>query len=126
MRGNSRPRRLRQTQTDAEAALWWRLRGRRLAGCKFRRQFPIGRYIVDFVCLEAQLVVELDGGQHAEQSAYDDCRTRFLASLGFEVRRYWNDDVLLRTHTVVADILSALGAPHPDPLPASGERERHS
>ncbi len=68
---------LRQTMTDAERELWYRLRNRHLAGYKFRRQHEIGHYIVDFVCMDVMLVVELDGGQHAEQQEYDE-RTRYL------------------------------------------------
>ena len=123
MRGTHRARKLRKTQTDAEAKLWFRLRNRRLAGFKFRRQYPVGRYIVDFVCLEAQVVVELDGGQHVDATAYDRRRTAFLESLGLQVLRYWDDDVLLRVDRVLESLLSRLPTPHPNPLPASGERE---
>ena len=85
---------LRQNQTDAERVLWQRLRGRRLLGCKFRRQYPMAPFIVDFVCLERHLVIELDGGQHAQQSDYDSKRTRALEARGFRVLRLWNNEVL--------------------------------
>ncbi len=126
MRGSDRARELRQRQTDAEAQLWWYLRDRRLGGFKFRRQYPFGRYIVDFVCIDRRLVVEIDGGQHATQLKYDQQRTAELESLGLSLFRYWNDDVLVRTEAVLHDILVRLTAPHPNPLPASGEREPSS
>jgi very-short-patch-repair endonuclease len=75
---------------------------------KFRRQHPIGGYFVDFVCLEARLVVELDGGQHAVCQGYDQRRTRFLEGRGYRVIRFWNDDVLLRTQLVLEAVLAAL------------------
>ncbi len=80
-----RARRLRREDTDAEARLWSSLRDRRLGGWKWRRQVPLGPYIVDFLCVEAGLVVELDGGQHADQMAYDARRTRYLEGLGLRV-----------------------------------------
>ena len=126
MRGSDRARELRQRQTDAEALPWWYLRDRRLGGFKFRRQFPYGRYIVDFVCIDRRVVVEIDGGQHATQLKYDQQRTAELESLGLSLFRYWNDDVLARTEAVLQDILVRLTAPHPNPLPASGERESSS
>ena len=95
-----------------------------MAGFKFRRQYPIDHYIVDFICLEAQLIVEVDGGQHVDRRRYDRARTNALACFGMMVLRYWNDDALQRIDDVLMDIHSALVAPHPDPLPASGEREK--
>jgi very-short-patch-repair endonuclease len=77
---------------------------------------------VDFVCLEAGLVVELDGGQHLEQLQRDEIRTKFLEKEGFRVIRFWDDDVLLRTTDVLEEVLRHLSAPHPNPLPARGER----
>ncbi|MES1945022.1 DNA methyltransferase [Salinisphaera sp. PC39] len=104
-------RRLRREQTDAENRLWCHRRARRLEGYKFRRQHPLGRYIVDFVCLEAELIVELDGGQHAEQTrAYDAARTAALESHGFRVIRFWNDEVLRETEAVLACIREHLVA----------------
>jgi len=80
-----RARELRKNQTDVEWKLWSRLRNRQLGGYKFRRQFAVGRYIVDFVCLERRIAIQLDGGQHSEQEGYDQLRTKFLTSEGFEV-----------------------------------------
>jgi len=109
---------LRSGGTDAERMLWRHLRTRGLMGGKFRRQHPVGRYIVDFICLEAGLVVELDGGQHAG-SAADAVRTRTLQQQGYRVVRFWNNDVLTQTDAVLAVILDAMSArsPHPSPLP---------
>ena len=108
-------RRLRRTMTDAERRLWQHLRDRRMAGCKFRRQVPVGPYIVDFVCPEAALVVEVDGGQHADASA-DAVRTRRLRALGYRVLRFWNNDVLIDAEAVLGAILRTLGnRPHPTP-----------
>ena len=94
--------------TDAEQAIWKHLRGRRFADLKFRRQFPIGPYIADFCCVERKLVVELDGGQHVSQRAYDDEREEFIETQGFRVIRFWNDVVLRETDTVIAQILAVL------------------
>jgi very-short-patch-repair endonuclease len=115
---------LRSASTDAECLLWRQLRNRHLSDFKFRRQRIIGPYIVDFVCLEKGLVVEIDGGQHAEQMKQDEIRTWFLQSQGFEVVRFWNNEVLENLEGVMETILSALRqAPHPNPLP-KGEREK--
>ena len=115
-----RARTLRQSSTDAEQLLWQRLRSRQLAGCKFRRQHPFGPYILDFVCIEQGLVVELDGGQHAEAAAqaYDEKRSRWLQQQGLRVLRFWNHDVLQQTNEVLAQVLLALT---PGPLPRAGE-----
>jgi very-short-patch-repair endonuclease len=94
--------------TDAEICLWRRLREQRLRNYKFRRQQPIGRYVVDFVCLQNRLVIELDGGQHVESKEVDTARTQWLESQGFRVLRFWNDDVLCKTDTVMRAIWSAL------------------
>ena len=121
MRGvDERTRELRQQQTDAEAKLWRRLRGRHLGGYKFRRQHRYGRYIVDFVCIERGVIIEVDGGQHEAQSEYDRRRSNELEAMGMIVLRYWNDDVLVCTDRVLADILATLSAPHPNPLPGPG------
>ena len=117
-------RKLRQRSTDAELKLWHFLRNRQFLGRKFRRQHPLPPYIVDFVCLEEKLIVELDGGQHLEQIARDEKRTMFLQSLGFRVIRFWNDDVLLKTNSVLEEILRTMTTPHPGPLPPCGEREK--
>jgi very-short-patch-repair endonuclease len=84
---------LRREMTDAEQKLWKELRGRRLDRIKFRRQVPIGPYVADFACLEAKLIVELDGSQHAGE-VRDDIRTAELTARGFRVLRFWNDEVL--------------------------------
>ncbi len=103
-------RALRQSPTTAEQLLWRHLRNRQLAGAKFRRQHPLGPYILDFVCLEHGLVVEVDGGQHAQapQQLHDQQRTAWLQQQGFRVLRFWNHDVLQQTHEVLAQLLQAL------------------
>jgi very-short-patch-repair endonuclease len=103
-----RARQLRNEATDAERHLWRYLRREHLAGYRFRRQHPLAGYIVDFVCLSVGVVVELDGGQHAEAVAYDAQRTRLIEARGYRVLRFWNDDVLLRTDEVLAAILREL------------------
>ena len=102
---NLRARRLRKDLTDAERRLWSILRGRRLNEFKFRRQQPIGSYIVDFVCFERKLVIEVDGSQHQEQVNYDEERTKWLNSQGFEVLRLWNNQVLSDPDSVSEAIL---------------------
>jgi len=111
---------LRKQMTDAEHRLWHRLRRRQLNGYKFRRQYPVGPFIADFACIDAGLIVEVDGGQHNEERARDEARTRFLESRGFKVLRFWNNDVLQQTDACLEVIASALG-PHPDPPPQAGE-----
>ncbi len=111
-------RRLRRNQTAAERTLWFRLRDRRLGGWKFRRQFPIDRFVVDFSCADAHLIVELDGGQHAVQTAADAQRTNILEAMGYLVLRYWNNDVMQNIDGVVEDIAAVLERhrsepPHP-------------
>jgi very-short-patch-repair endonuclease len=98
--------------TDAELHLWFRLRGNQIAGHRFRRQVPMGRHIVDFVCLKARLVIEVDGGQHAEDVARDAERRTWLESQGFRVLRFWNSDVLQRTDGVLESIRASL-SPRP-------------
>ncbi|MBL6749902.1 MAG: endonuclease domain-containing protein [Nevskia sp.] len=123
-RGRDLARNLRQCSTDAEALLWSKLRNRQIAGCKFRRQQPIGRFVVDFVCLECKLVVELDGGQHAVEISKDETRTEFLNGEGYRVLRFWNNQVLPQIDSVLEAIAEALAAsihPSPNPLP-QGER----
>lgn len=104
-----RARELRNSATDAERCLWKHLRLRQLGGWKFRRQVPVAGYIADFSCCAAQLIIELDGGQHSEREGYDQRRTVALQTTGYRVIRYWNDDVLLRTPLVLEDILRNLG-----------------
>ncbi len=107
-----RAKQLRQTMTDAEKKLWAALRDRRLGGHKFRKQQPIGPYIVDFVCQEHGLIVEADGSQHFEND-YDVRRDAFLQSTGYRVLRFWNNDILTNMHGIADTILLALSAPHP-------------
>ena len=118
-------RKLRRNSTDAELRLWHFLRNRNLVGHKFRRQHPLPPYVVDFVCIEAKLIVELDGGQHLEKIPHDEKRTAFLKLKGYRVIRFWNDDALLKTEVVLEEILRVLGTPHPNPLPENGEREQN-
>jgi very-short-patch-repair endonuclease len=105
-----RARQLRRTSTDAERHLWRYLRLKHLKAYKFRRQYPIAGYIVDFVCLPAMLVVEIDGGQHLDACDYDARRTHTLESKGFRVMRFWNDEVLQRTDDVLEVIWRHLAA----------------
>ena len=111
-------REMRATATDAETTLWRQLRAHRFAGYKFKRQQPIGKYIVDFVCFEAGLIVEVDGGQHNE-SAADQVRDAWLRSRGFVVLRFWNNEVSQNLDGVLTRILEAL-TPSPQPLSHEG------
>ena len=104
----TRARELRKNPTEAEKTLWSHLRYRQLGGYRFRRQRPIGMYIVDFVCLESRLVIELDGGQHFESVEYDAARTSDLNGRGFSVIRFRNNQVLAEIHGVKEAILLAL------------------
>ena len=113
-----RARGLRASQADAEQLLWYHLRHRRLQGWKFRRQHEIGPYIADFACPGAGLIVELDGGQHGDQLAYDESRTRKLQEEGYRVLRFWNNDVLKNIDSVLEAILEALASPDPSPRPS--------
>ncbi len=100
--------RLRKASTDAERKLWSILRNRQLSSYKFRRQIPLRNYIVDFVCFEAKLVIEVDGGHHQEQSGHDEMRTRGLMEGGFRVLRFWNNQVLTNPESVQKAILAEL------------------
>ena len=117
--------RLRREMTDAERALWSKLRNRRLDGFKFRSQWTLGQCVADFCCLEARLVVEVDGGQHSEKR--DARRTAGLEAQGFRVIRFWNNDVLTNIDGVLEVLLAVLTKeeqqedPHPSPLPRAGE-----
>lgn len=118
MKGNTKhgktfARKLRKSETDAERKIWQQLRSRNLNGAKFRRQHPIGPYIVDFIDINDKLVIELDGSQHQQQQKYDAARTAFLEKSGYRVLRFWDDDVLLRTDSVMQAIFDALGSPSP-------------
>jgi len=103
-----RARRMRKEMTDAERAVWMKLRGKQLFGYGFRRQHPIGNYIVDFVCIERGIIVELDGGQHLEQTDYDAQRTAWLEGQGYRVLRFWNHEALTELDAVVDAIARAL------------------
>ncbi len=103
--------------SDAELALWNVLRGRQVSDLKFRRQHPFGDYILDFVCLENKLVIEVDGGQHGQQVRYDENRTQELQAAGFRVLRVWNNEVLKEMESVKEKIWLAVRElqPHPPP-----------
>ncbi len=124
-------RRLRTQLTDAERALWPRLRVHALAGLKFRRQHPIGSYVADFACISQRLVIELDGGQHAD-SAHDAVRDAWLLAQGWRVLRFWNNEEMGNVEGVLMVILGALQPatavsatrglePPPQPSPLKGE-----
>lgn len=114
----SRARTLRKESSEAEQMLWKYLRSRRMKGFKFRRQVMIEPYIVDFACFEARLIIEADGGQHAEQVEYDALRTTRLESMGYRVMRFWNNQILSELPAVLDQIEEALfETPHPNPLP---------
>ena len=100
---------MRADPTDAEKLLWDKLRAKRLNGHKFRRQMPIDNFIVDFACFKSKLVIELDGGQHDEQSSYDEFRTAVINREGYRVIRFWNDEVFENIDGVLSTILSNLG-----------------
>jgi very-short-patch-repair endonuclease len=106
-RGTKIARKLRLWQTDAEKFLWRRLRDRRLPGAKFRRQAPIEGHVADFVCEDARLIVEIDGGQHAGNKA-DAVRTARLEAAGYAVLRFWNNDVMTNMDGVLEKILEML------------------
>ena len=124
---------LRSNMTDAERRLWYRLRAHRCEGIKFKRQVPIGPYVVDFACLSRKLILEIDGGQHAENEA-DRIREQRLQEEGFKVLRFWNNDVLRQTETVLEFVMAALkdrpqtspspGALRAPPSPLRGEGKR--
>ena len=107
---------LRKYSTDTEQQLWRHLRDRQIEGFKFRRQQPIGRYVVDFVNLEKKVVVELDGGQHALDSG-DKIRDKWLRAEGYKVLRFWDNQVFSSLEGVLENIRNALLTPHPNPLP---------
>lgn len=111
---------LRRQMTEVEKKLWRYLRDRQFENAKFRRQYPIGKYIVDFVCVEKRLIIELDGGQHADNER-DRVRDDWLRNQCYHILRFWNNDVTENLEGVLLTIQSALKNPHPDPLP---KRER--
>jgi adenine-specific DNA-methyltransferase len=118
-------RKLRRSSTDVERKLWHRIRDKQIEDFRFRRQRPIGKYIVDFVCLDAMLIIEVDGSQHAEAIAADVARTQFLESLGYRVVRFWNNEVIDNVEGVlerVREALLQLATSNPTPtLPLAGE-----
>jgi very-short-patch-repair endonuclease len=110
-------RRLRRNMTDAEQRLWRFLQRRQMLNFKFRRQHPFGDYIIDFVCLEAMLAVEADGGQHNALEAEDAVRTEYLKRAGFRALRFWNNEVLSDLESVTAVIWRTLQEINPTPIP---------
>ena len=117
-------REMRNRMTDAEALLWMTLRNRRIAGAKFRRQHPVGRYILDFYCDEKRLGIELDGGQHSEVVEYDQQRDSWLRVQGIQVLRFWNNQMLTETEVVLEVIYQAIVEANSNkkvPLPQAGE-----
>ena len=112
---------LRKKSTDAERRLWRHLRDRQIKGFKFRRQQPVGRYIVDFVNLERKVVIEVDGGQHAFDPS-DNIRDEWLRAEGYRVLRFWDSQVFSNLEGILESIREVLVTPHPTPLP-QGERE---
>ncbi len=120
-------RKLRRNQTDAEKLLWECLRGKRLKGLKFRRQHPIGRYIADFYCPEAQLVIELDGGVHniKEQKDYDQIRQEIIQMRGIRVMRIKNQEIERNIESVLSEVLFLTSPPVPLSISwRGGNRER--
>ena len=111
-----RARKLRRDMTEAEQRLWQMLRSRQTEGDRFRRQAPVGRFIADFVCHAARLIVEIDGGQHDHSSAAEANRTRFLEAEGYRVLRLWNNQVLDNPEGVRAVIADALHQGSPSPI----------
>jgi very-short-patch-repair endonuclease len=120
--------RLRAEMTEAEKKLWRYLRGRQLDSRQFRKQVEIDDYVVDFCCLKARLVIEVDGGQHNARAAQDEARTRYLNAQGYRVIRFWNNEVLQNIDGVLQEIVRALqlprlrdvSHPHPNPPPIRG------
>jgi len=123
IRSDKLQRILRNNMSDAEQVLWRLLRGRQICGLKFRRQHPFGDFILDFVCLENKLVIEVDGGQHGQQTGYDESRTQKLQAAGFHGLRFWNNEVLKEIESIKEKIWLAVQElqSHPSPnLPLEG------
>jgi very-short-patch-repair endonuclease len=108
VQGSNQARALRGALTDAEQKLWYHLRDRRFGGHKFRRQVPIGPYIADFACMAERLIVEIDGGQHAERIGEDARRTRYLEMEGYRVVRFWNNEVLGNIDGVLQRLMAVI------------------
>lgn len=117
-------RELRKDATEAERLLWRYLRNRQIDGFRFRRQVPLGAYVADFLCPQAKLVVELDGGQHGDQAEHDRVRTEWLGAQGYRVLRFWNHDMLQHADTVVGEIHRELTRSFTPPQPSPSLRER--
>jgi very-short-patch-repair endonuclease/predicted GNAT family N-acyltransferase len=118
---HTRARSLRRNMTEAEIAVWGLMRSRQIEGHRFRRQVPLGPYIVDFACHTARLIVEIDGGQHDQSSTEETERNRFLEGQGYRMLRFWNNDVLTNPEGVWVMISTALAKNHPLPaLPHRG------
>ncbi len=115
-------KRLRTNQTEAERRLWYHLRGHRFMSLKFKRQVPMGQYVVDFLCHQHRLIVEVDGGHHTGQMGYDQERSDMLRQRGFRVLRFWNHEVMQQLDGVLEQIrLAVLEPSPPSPLPLAGE-----
>ena len=108
-------RKLRRDMTDAERFLWSQLKQRQIHAAKFRRQYSIGQYIVDFICLEKDLIIEIDGGQHAESKEADFQRDQWLKKKGFRVLRFWNHEIFQNLEGVKQVIEKSVLEPHPNP-----------
>lgn len=121
----SRANHLRKNSTDAERFLWQRLRQRQLGGFKFRRQVPVAGYVADFVCMEAMVVIDLDGGQRLDQSGYDAQRNERIKAHGYAVLRFWNSEEFQQVDAVMERILAVLRRPAPT-LTLPRERGRES
>ena len=106
VKANDFAKNLRQNQTDAENVLWFNLRNNKLNGIKFKRQVPIGKYIVDFLCSKKKLIIELDGSQHIDNIEYDNVRTKYLQDKGYVVIRFFDNDVLKNTKYVLDEIFN--------------------
>lgn len=109
-------RKLRNNMTEAEKYIWYMLRSKNLNGQKFRRQQPIGTYIVDFVCLEKKLIIEIDGGQHDSDRQEDKARDEWLTREGYKVLRFWNNEVMENRVAILEKINECL-SPSPNPSP---------
>src|ERR1700751_5269466 len=109
----SRARTLRRNSTKAERKMWTLRRNRSLSAIKFRRQQPIGPYVVDFISFEYRLIIEIDGGQHADRVIHDNARTQWLGNQGFRVLRFWNNETLKNPDGVLIRVTEALETPHP-------------
>ena len=120
-------RKLRKNQTPQEQILWNILRNRQVLGYKFRRQYPIGNYVVDFVCKENKMIIEIDGGQHntPEGILADENRTKYLQSVGYKILRFWNNEIDNNIEGVYQKIIEQIEniktTPHPNPLPSERE-----